>query len=79
MTTIQIVVIILAVVAGTLAGYGGGPSVLGESQLRLPVGGKIRAGILVISNRFDSQEGLESLPDTATEQPAKPAKKPPCR
>ena len=57
----------------------GGPSVLGESQLRLPVGGKIRAGILVISNRFDSQEGLESLPDTATEQPAKPAKKPPCR
>lgn len=33
----------------------------------------------VISKRCGSQEGLESLPDTTTEQPAKPAKKPPCR
>lgn len=33
----------------------------------------------VMSKRFGSQEGLESLSDTTTEQPAKPAKKPPCR
>ena len=34
--------------------------------------------MLVIANRFDSQDGLESLSDTTTEQPAKPAKKRPC-
>lgn len=32
-----------------IAALGGGPSVLGESQLRLPVGGKIRAGIKVLT------------------------------